>query len=327
MNTIIGLFDDPMTARRAVETLRDSPLPLEDVSIIARNADGTPATGDSEDVSAGEGAAVGAVWGGLVGLAALLIPGVGPFIAGGALFAALTGAVTGAVVGGIAAALIDFSGIPEEEARGYEEQVRAGKTLVAVRARDEDAAEARRMLEAAGAASVRDNQAVSASTTSAPPRVAMYDDSGRRVSDDFERAAGASSTAAYHRGIYNTPDTPAGQSWTRGEEVGEGQGSGPRKDTGKYDAHQWVGEGQGSSGHRPGDAQQWTSGEFVGEGQGSGPRKDTGEYNARQWTGEGQEKSGATDETPVAADHPNTVPPARPDTNIPDPDDTTGRQM
>ena len=75
MNTIIGIFDDPTTARRALEELRDGPLMLEDVSIISR--DSSAAGASSEDVSAGEGAAVGAVWGGLVGLAALLIPGVG----------------------------------------------------------------------------------------------------------------------------------------------------------------------------------------------------------------------------------------------------------
>ena len=109
MNTIIGVFDDAQAARRALEALRDSPLDLDDISIISRDRAASGA--GSEDVSAGEGATVGAVWGGLVGLTALLIPGIGPFIAGGALFATLTGAVTGAVVGGIAAGLIDFSGM------------------------------------------------------------------------------------------------------------------------------------------------------------------------------------------------------------------------
>src|SRR5919201_104307 len=101
MKTIIGIFDSPIEARRAVETLRDGPLMLDDVSVISKASE--VEEGSTEDVSAGEGAAVGTVWGGLVGLAALLIPGVGPFVAGGALFAALTGAVTGAVVGGITA--------------------------------------------------------------------------------------------------------------------------------------------------------------------------------------------------------------------------------
>src|SRR5204863_9990423 len=129
---IFGVFDDPAMPRRAVDALHASPLRLDDVSIVAPTADTDSATHSGEDVSAGQGAAVGAVWGGLVGLATLLIPGVGPFIAFGALFAALTGAVTGAVVGGISAALIDFSGIPEREARGYEDEIHAGKTLVAV---------------------------------------------------------------------------------------------------------------------------------------------------------------------------------------------------
>jgi len=242
MNTIIGLFDDQITARRAMETLRDSPLPLEDISVIAQNADGTLNSGDSGDVSAGEGAAVGAVWGGLVGLAALLIPGVGPFIAFGALGAALTGVVTGAVVGGISAALIDFSGIPEDEAHGYEQQIRAGKTLVAVKARDEDSGEVRRILDEAGADTVRDDQADLSASVRRPVRVAMYNDQGQRLGEQREFGA------THQHGIYDAPTTNTGrtgQTWTSGEVVGEGQGIGPRKDTGTYDAEQWVGEGQG----------------------------------------------------------------------------------
>ncbi|MDQ2997489.1 MAG: hypothetical protein M3R61_10585 [Chloroflexota bacterium] len=199
MNTIIGIFDDQTTARRALETLRDGPLPLEDISIIAQNADGTVDTGGSGDVSAGEGATVGAVWGGLVGLAALLIPGVGPFIAFGALGAALTGVVTGAVVGGISAALIDFSGIPADEAKGYEQQIRDGKALVAVKARDEDSAEVRRILDEIGADNVRDDQADLSATMRRPVRVAMYDDQGQRVGEQREQGA------TKPRGIYDSP--------------------------------------------------------------------------------------------------------------------------
>ena len=201
MNTIIGIFDDQATARRALETLRDGPLPLEDVSIIAQNADGTVDNGGSGDVSAGEGATVGAVWGGLVGLAALLIPGIGPFIAFGALGAALTGVVTGAVVGGISAALIDFSGIPADEAHGYEQEIRAGKALVAVKARDEDSAEVRRILDEIGANNVRDDQADLSATVRRPVRVAMYDEQGQRVGEQREQGA------TTPRGIYDTPET------------------------------------------------------------------------------------------------------------------------
>jgi len=284
MNTIIGIFDDQATARRALETLRDGPLPLEDISIIAHNADGTVDTSKSGDVSAGEGATVGAVWGGLVGLAALLIPGVGPFIAFGALGAALTGVVTGAVVGGITAALVDFSGIPEDEARGYEQQLRDGKTLVAVKARDEDSAEVRRILDEIGADSVRDDQADLSATVRRPVRVAIYDDQGQRLGEQRELGA------THQHGIYDSPaasTSRASRTWTSGEVVGEGQGSGPRADTGTFDADQWAGATQ-QPGQTPGDT--WTSGEVVGEGQGSGPRKDTGTFDSRQWVGEGPDK-------------------------------------
>jgi len=292
MKTIIGVFDDAGEARRAMETLRDGPLMLDDVSIISK-ADGA-ADRSGEDVSAGEGAAVGAVWGGLVGLAALLIPGVGPFIAGGALFAALTGAVTGAVVGGISAALIDFSGIPETEARGYEEDVRGGKTLIAVKARDEDAAEVQRILSSSGADQVRGDQATGTAMANPPARVMMYDDQGQRVEQAREIGATTSARSASTtnmRGVYDYPSDAhgaAGQHWTRGEFVGEGQGEGRETNTGTYDARQWVGEGQGEGPHRTGES--WTSGEFVGEGQGSGPRTDTGTYDSKQWVGEGQGK-------------------------------------
>jgi uncharacterized membrane protein len=150
--TTLGVFDDPAAARRAMDDLRASPMDLGDISIVARGEGG-----DRDHLGAGEGAAVGAVWGGLVGLAALLIPGVGPFVAGGALFAALTGAATGAVVGGIAGALMD-TGLGEEEARAYETMVHECKTLVAVKSREEDAAEVRRIMAQAGANSLRDNQ-------------------------------------------------------------------------------------------------------------------------------------------------------------------------
>jgi len=185
MNTIFGVFDDAAMARRAVDALRASPLQLHDVSLVAQNADSNGTTHGSEDVSAGQGAAVGAVWGGLVGLASLLIPGIGPFIAFGMLGATLTGVVTGAVVGGITAALVDFSGIPEEDARDYEAMARAGKTLVAVKARDEDANEVHRILTTAGADSINDSETGEYISWNQPV-VTMYNERGNRLEEDLD---------------------------------------------------------------------------------------------------------------------------------------------
>ena len=62
------------------------------------------------------------MWGGVVGLASLVIPGVGPIIVGGALAtavaSAITGALTGAVVGGVAAALIHVGDGDESGVQG-----------------------------------------------------------------------------------------------------------------------------------------------------------------------------------------------------------------
>src|SRR5207244_4297983 len=114
-----------------------------------------------------------------------------------ALFAALTGAATGAVVGGIAGALIDSTGIPEEEARHYEAMIQGGKTLIAVKARPEDAPEVRRILASAGADSLREGQA---EVPTSPVHVAMYDQ-GRRVDTEREIAYGDTTPTVSTQGM------------------------------------------------------------------------------------------------------------------------------
>jgi uncharacterized membrane protein len=181
MDTFIGIFENPRDARRAMEMLADSGLPLEDLSLLSRAGERRVDVDTPDDVSAAEGAAVGAVWGGLVGLASLVIPGVGPFITFGALGAALTGAVTGAMVGGITAALVEFGGIPADEARRYETLVYEGKTLVAVKAQRDDARHIRRILTKAGVESVRSDMTQESENPSGLAQLTMYDEHGQRV--------------------------------------------------------------------------------------------------------------------------------------------------
>ena len=80
---------------------------------------------------AGTGGAVGGALGWLVGIGALAIPGVGPFIAAGPIIAALSGVAVGAAVGGIAGGLIGL-GIPELEAKRYEGSIMKGNILISV---------------------------------------------------------------------------------------------------------------------------------------------------------------------------------------------------
>lgn len=86
---------------------------------------------------AGAGGVLGGTLGWLVGIGALAIPGVGPFIAAGPILAALSGAAVGAAVGGIAGGLIGL-GIPEIEAKRYEGKIKKGNILLSVHTENSD---------------------------------------------------------------------------------------------------------------------------------------------------------------------------------------------
>jgi hypothetical protein len=86
---------------------------------------------------AGSGAILGGALGWMVGIGALAIPGVGPFIAAGPIMAALAGAGAGAAAGGLTGALVGL-GIPELEAKQYEGKVKDGNILMSVHAVSRD---------------------------------------------------------------------------------------------------------------------------------------------------------------------------------------------
>ncbi|HSA57938.1 MAG TPA: hypothetical protein VLE53_19650, partial [Gemmatimonadaceae bacterium] len=105
----------------------------------------------------GKGAAAGAGLGALFGLAALAIPGIGPFVTAGVLASALgatAGTVAaGAVVGGASGALAGAfakAGYSKEEAEFYGPAVERGNILVAVDADDGTEDRARAILTRAG---------------------------------------------------------------------------------------------------------------------------------------------------------------------------------
>jgi len=122
-----------------VERLRDIGFSNNDISVLFPDKNTTRDFAHEKHTKAPEGIATGAstgvVVGGalgwLAGIGALLIPGVGPFIAAGPIMAALSGAAVGATVGGIAGGLIGL-GFPELEARRYESKIKAGNILLSV---------------------------------------------------------------------------------------------------------------------------------------------------------------------------------------------------
>ena len=87
----------------------------------------------------------------LVGIGALAIPGLGPFIAAGPIMAALSGAAAGAALGGLTGALIGL-GIPEYEAKRYEGKIKEGNVLISVHTENSTERDrARNIFEEAGA--------------------------------------------------------------------------------------------------------------------------------------------------------------------------------
>ena len=109
----------------------------------SREVGHTNATKAPEGTTTGviSGGVLGGVAGWLVGIGALAIPGVGPFIAAGPILAALSGAAIAATAGGVVGALVGF-GIPEYEAKLYSGKLDAGHILIGVHAETHDEAKA-----------------------------------------------------------------------------------------------------------------------------------------------------------------------------------------
>ena len=157
MGTLVGLFESREKAQRAAAGLREAGFASNDISVVMRDrADAAEVAGDAglgETSAAGAGAVGGGVLGAAAGLAmglgALTIPGVGPFLAVGPIVSALTGAGIGAVGGGLLGALSDH-GVPAEDAPHYQEGVERGGVLVTVKAPDGREAEAHKILEREG---------------------------------------------------------------------------------------------------------------------------------------------------------------------------------
>src|ERR1700689_531797 len=125
--SVICIAKSESQAIGIVDKLKVANFSNNDISVLFPDKGGTKDFAHEQHTKAPEGATTGGVTGGvlggalgwLVGIGALAIPGVGPFIAAGPIMAALAGAAVGGTVGGITGALIGM-GIPEFEAKQYE---------------------------------------------------------------------------------------------------------------------------------------------------------------------------------------------------------------
>lgn len=134
-------------AESIVANLKNVGILTTDVSVLMPDRTGTRDFAHEHNTKAPEGATIGGSAGGLAGgalgllagIGALAIPGVGPFIAAGPIMATLSGAAVGAAIGGIGGALVGL-GMPEYEAKQYEEKVKDGNILISVHTNNSDTA-------------------------------------------------------------------------------------------------------------------------------------------------------------------------------------------
>ena len=143
----VGLFAQRERAEQALKELKASGFSMDNVSIVAKDADENSQLGGAQasdqvgnqDIETATSvvadAATTATWGTvLVGLTSLAIPGIGPLIAAGSLGAALVTNLGGlaigtAAAGGLVNALTDI-GIPEEQARHFSDRLHLGNYLL-----------------------------------------------------------------------------------------------------------------------------------------------------------------------------------------------------
>ena len=159
--TVIGSFDSRQQAEAAVTALKERGVKESEVSLVSRreggargDARGTSMTNQSLSEGTAWGAGIGAGAGLLASAGALAIPGIGPLVAAGPLAATLSGAAAGGLAGG----LVDW-GIPETQAREFENKVKQGKTLCAVRCEGDQVNEVAQVLRQHGAADVQTHPA------------------------------------------------------------------------------------------------------------------------------------------------------------------------
>jgi hypothetical protein len=159
---VYGVYSDRDAVEKAVERLRSAGFNSKDVSVVFPDREMNQEFAVEKHTKAPEGAlaaggsglVIGGILGWLVGIGTLAIPGAGPLIAAGPIVAALTGAGVGGAVGGIAGSLIGL-GVPELEAKRYEEEIKRGRILLSVHCDSVGMAhQARKVLEDSGGRAV-----------------------------------------------------------------------------------------------------------------------------------------------------------------------------
>jgi uncharacterized membrane protein len=150
--TVVGVFDRVDFAEKAAREIKEQGLRTDDISILVKKGDEAESgkTGGMVNDNISNGAVTGGIIGGLAGLligaGLVAIPGLGIIAAAGPITGLIGGAATGGIIGG----LVDM-GIPEEESKRYESDIRGGKVVFTMKTDEEKVEDIRNILQANGA--------------------------------------------------------------------------------------------------------------------------------------------------------------------------------
>jgi hypothetical protein len=136
---VLGIYSTRSATENAINALRENNFESTDISLLLPESLGTKELVTEKEtkapegatVGAGSGAVIGGALGWLMGIGALAIPGLGPFIAAGPIMATLAGVGVGGAVGGFSGALVGL-GLPEYEAKRYEGRMQKGGILLSI---------------------------------------------------------------------------------------------------------------------------------------------------------------------------------------------------
>jgi hypothetical protein len=162
MQAVVGVAPRQSDAQRIVNALRQIGIPDHHVSRLtpAASERAVRAVPTTDAEAPGVGGTIGGVVGGAAGtagglaVASLVLPGVGPVLAAGAVVFGLVGVMTGGAVGSKLDEALS-KGLPTDEMYVYRDALRKGRSLVVVTTDDEaEAVRVRELLRSCGAESV-----------------------------------------------------------------------------------------------------------------------------------------------------------------------------
>jgi hypothetical protein len=156
---VLGLFEAPSAAATAARELRRLGVPRDHVSIVARNHDEEGELAREAGASPGSeiedswlASRFGELSAHLLAAIAVVLPGVGPIVAGGPLAAGL-GEAAGHLAGGVAR-MLERAGVSPDTAEAWEDRIRMGAVLVGVHLTPGSSIDAEAAMRQAGASYV-----------------------------------------------------------------------------------------------------------------------------------------------------------------------------